>query len=80
MHAVLVDKCNPPNEILNGSVLVLDNDRESLLPGDMVTYTCDDGYELSGSESRFCLRTGNWSGQDPECICKYKTLAFHLQL
>ena len=66
----MVEKCDPPEEIKNGSVLFLDTDQENLLPGDMVTYTCDEGYELTGNESRFCLRTGNWSGQDPECTCK----------
>ena len=70
VYAVLVAKCDPPHEILNGSVLFLDSDRESLLPGDMITYMCDEGYELTGNENRFCLRSGNWSGKDPECICK----------
>ena len=67
---VMVEKCDPLEEIKNGTVLFLDSDQQNLLPGVMVTYTCDEGYELTGSENRFCLRTGNWSGQDPECICK----------
>ena len=36
--------------------------------GDTCTITCDDGYELSGSETRTCQDDGAWSGTDAICI------------
>ena len=31
------------------------------------TYTCDTGYELSGSQSRTCGADGNWTSTEPVC-------------
>ena len=39
--------------------------------GDTATYTCDDGYELSGSGTLTCLSSGEWSGLLPTCEGKY---------
>ena len=36
----------------------------------VVTYTCDDGYTLQGSNSRTCLDSGLWSGSVPQCTCE----------
>ena len=35
--------------------------------GSSATYTCNDGFILSGNQRRQCLRTGNWTGSDPIC-------------
>ena len=35
---------------------------------DVVTYSCDAGYALDGTNSRSCLSTGVWSGDDPTCL------------
>ena len=35
--------------------------------GDTATYTCDDGYELIGSDTRTCQSNGEWSGSAPTC-------------
>ena len=35
-----------------------------------MTYTCDVGYTLQGSNSRTCQFNGQWSGSVPQCICK----------
>ena len=32
-----------------------------------VSFRCDLGFQLSGSFSRFCLETGQWSGEEPVC-------------
>ena len=32
-----------------------------------VTYTCDVGYTLQGSNSRTCQSDGQWSGSVPQC-------------
>ena len=34
---------------------------------DTCTFSCDDGYELTGSENRTCQSDQTWSGSDDEC-------------
>ena len=36
----------------------------------VVTYTCDVGYTLQGSNSRTCQSNGSWNGSVPECTRK----------
>ena len=38
--------------------------------GTEVTYTCDEGYELEGSQRRTCEARGEWSGELPQCKSK----------
>ena len=35
--------------------------------GDTCSFTCDDGYELTGSDTRTCQSDGNWNGSEAEC-------------
>ena len=35
--------------------------------GDTCSFTCDSGYELTGSDSRTCQSDGSWSGGDVIC-------------
>lgn len=32
-----------------------------------ISYECDDGYVLQGSETRMCTSDKNWSGRDVTC-------------
>ena len=34
---------------------------------DTCNFTCNTGYELTGSDSRTCQSTGNWSGSETNC-------------
>ncbi|XP_019646465.1 PREDICTED: uncharacterized protein LOC109486989 [Branchiostoma belcheri] len=36
--------------------------------GDVVTYHCDAGYEISGDEKRTCQSDQTWSGTQPTCV------------
>ena len=36
-------------------------------PGEEVTYSCQPGYVLTGSEGRQCQEDGSWSGVLPAC-------------
>ena len=42
-----------------------------LAPGDTATYTCDEGFELNGAETRTCQGNETWSGVPPTCKRKY---------
>ena len=33
-------------------------------PGNTCTFTCDDGFEISGTQSRTCQDDGTWNGAD----------------
>ena len=35
--------------------------------GDTCSFTCDTGYELTGSDTRTCQSDGSWSGSDDVC-------------
>ena len=52
----------PP--LSNGIIL---KNGESMVFLSEVSYSCDQGYKLSGEEKRICLEDGNWSGQDTFC-------------
>lgn len=56
------DLPNPPK----GNVVQSDN-----TVGSTATYTCFDGYELLGEDTRICQDDGDWSGDEPLCIRKW---------
>ena len=35
--------------------------------GDTCSFTCNTGYELTGSDTRTCQNNGSWSGSDGVC-------------
>ena len=35
--------------------------------GDTCSFTCNTGYELTGSDNRTCQSNGSWSGSDDVC-------------
>ena len=39
--------------------------------GDTCGFTCNTGYELTGSNTRTCQSDGSWSGSDNNCISKF---------
>ena len=38
--------------------------------GSTATYTCNNGYQLMGRQTRTCQNTGMWSGMAPTCTRK----------
>ncbi|NXY74058.1 SUSD2 protein, partial [Glareola pratincola] len=49
---------HPTNGTKNGTNYLL---------GSTITFTCDEGYELTGAKERTCQVTGTWSGETPSC-------------
>ena len=55
--------CGPVANLSHGSAQHVPN----TMYGATVYYTCDDGYEVTGLETRVCLDTGLWSGSQSSC-------------
>ena len=60
---VVVTNCGPLTDPDNGQV----DTSSGTTFGSTVTYTCDTGYNLSGSQSRTCGEDGNWTSSEPIC-------------
>ena len=54
--------CGDPGTPTNGQ-----RSLSSTTYNSVVTYTCDVGYTLQGSNSRTCQSSGQWSGSVPQC-------------
>ncbi|CAH1248684.1 CSMD1 [Branchiostoma lanceolatum] len=55
-------QCPTMSPILNGQM------SGGTLYGQMISFLCNSGYELSGSSSRVCQSDSSWSGIQPSCI------------
>ncbi|CAG2190885.1 unnamed protein product [Mytilus edulis] len=65
----LITSCTSPPSIMNAAT----DTTVVKSPGEMITYTCDVGYELSGGQSswtRECGIDGNWTTDSNVCIVK----------
>ena len=59
----------------NSSIIIPDNGNVSCssgkvgvgYTGDTYSFTCNTGYELTGSDTKTCQSDGNWSGSDSMC-------------
>jgi len=47
---------------------------------DTCSFTCNTGYELTGSDTRTCQSNGNWSGSDSLCTRGKKCLQLYNKL
>ncbi|XP_052281195.1 P-selectin-like [Dreissena polymorpha] len=59
---VLCNTLNPPS---SGYVNISSNATVSV-----ATYTCAQGYVISGVTTRTCLKNGSWEGTSPACDCE----------
>ena len=51
----------------NGTITCSLGDDEEATVGETCTFTCDGGYELTGSVNRSCQIDGSWSGNETTC-------------
>ena len=67
---------NPNNGMINCS---LGDDR---IPSyeDTCNFTCNTGYELTGSDTRTCQSDGSWSGTDVICRSMYCNCMYFMLL
>uniref|UniRef100_A0AAY4DLV2 Sushi domain-containing protein n=1 Tax=Denticeps clupeoides TaxID=299321 RepID=A0AAY4DLV2_9TELE len=67
-------QCRGPQEIKNGWI----SDRVTMDPvvfGNVITYSCNDGYTLIGNRSLTCEANGQYSSLPPECSDAVATVA-----
>ena len=61
-------KCGDPGAVSNAR-----KTGNSFSYNSVVTYTCNPGYRISGSERRVCQGDGTWSGVPPKCSRTFQT-------
>ena len=44
--------------------------------GTILQYKCDGGYSLEGSENITCMEGGEWSSEQPSCVCEFADYPF----
>ena len=64
MTVVCSSLTNPDNGVISCSL----GDDEIPSYEDTCSFTCDTGYELTGSDTRICQSDGSWSSDDVMCI------------
>ena len=54
-------------DLMNGKLVCSLGDDRIHSYEDTCSFTCNNGYELNGSDTRTCQSDGSWSGSDVEC-------------
>ena len=69
MHTVIIDiRCDNLSAPTNGRIMSCDSDTLGVgYEGDTCSFTCNTGYELTGSDTRTCQSNGSWSGDNITC-------------
>ena len=60
-------RCPSPDIPNNGMMNCLMGADHLLSYEDTCSFTCNNGYELTGSDTRTCQSNGSWNGSDSEC-------------
>jgi len=60
LHLVLCYQLEAPD---NGIIACTGHHYE-----DVCVFSCDNGYQLTGSDTRACQNDASWSGSEAECI------------
>ena len=77
VNAMIIVPCPPLTGPNNGTITCsLGDDRVSSYE-DTCNFTCDFGYELTGSDTRTCQSNGSWSGSDDVCRRGAYNTAYH---
>ena len=61
------NSCSPLTDPNNGVIKCFLGDDGVPSYEDICSFTCNTGYELTGSDTRTCQSDGSWSGSDAVC-------------
>jgi len=61
-------QCDNLSTPVNGSIKCNYSEEGVIYKGDFCRFYCNKGYDLIGSDIRFCMSTGNWNGTKTMCI------------
>ena len=67
MHILLGVQCSSLSDPNNGTMNCLLGDDGIPFYEDTCNFTCNTGYELTGSDTRTCQSDGSWSGTNSTC-------------
>ena len=67
MHAHNIVNCSQLTNPNNGMISCSLGDDGVHSYEDICSFTCNTGYELTGSDTRTCQSDGSWSGSDVMC-------------
>ena len=67
MVSLFIVLCSSLNAPDNGEISCLLGDDGVLSYQDTCTFTCNTGYEITGSMTRTCQSDGTWSGSNTMC-------------
>ena len=67
IHFSFLVPCSSLNDPNNGTISCSLGDDGVPSYEDTCSYTCNTGYELTGSDTRTCQSDGSWSGSDAMC-------------
>ena len=59
--------CPTLDDLSNGIISCSSNENQEHIYEYACHFTCNTGYELSGSDTRTCERNGSWSGNETKC-------------
>ena len=61
-------RCDSLLRSSNGEIMLCSSGRVGVgYEGDTCSFTCNTGFELTGSNTRTCQSNGSWSGSDDVC-------------
>jgi len=68
-HTFTVDiRCDNLSTPANGEIMSCSSGTVGVgYEGDTCSFTCNTGYELTGSDTRTCQSNGSWSGTETMC-------------
>ena len=68
LNHILDVRCDNLSTPANGEITSCSSGSEGVgYEGDTCSFTCNTGYELTGSDTRTCQSDGSWSGSDDVC-------------
>ena len=68
MYIYIGIRCDNLSAPANGEITSCSSGRVGVgYEGDTCSFTCNTGYELTGSDTRICQSNGSWSGSDVVC-------------